>query len=440
MTIPGGPQSGRLAMVGLSYHTAPIGLRERLAISCDVWQGVAPTVPTVLLATCNRVEAYAWAPGRTSAGVIALLKQALGRASGVSLTELNACLMTACGRPAVVHLLRVAAGLDSLVLGEEHIRGQVREAYRAARECVALASPLDGVFSRVLEAARRIRAESPLTRHPSVATTAILLAARESAALGQNLAGRSTLVLGAGAMGKAAALALLDLGARVTLVNRTPEHAQHVARMLGRGASIMAAPLQALPELLAEAALVVGATAARLPVLDEPTVRYAMERRDGTPLLIVDIAVPRDVEPLVRSVPGVCLLDLDDLQRACPASNPAREAELRQLDLRLDQEVAALESWLRVRAIGPAIADLRARADEIRAREVRRSARRLKDLTPAQHQAVEALTQSLVNKLLHGPTVTLREAAQRPATARRSLATLQHVLRFESARPCRTFA
>ncbi len=423
--------AGRRVVVGLSHRSAPLGVREHLALSYEAWSAAAPDVPTVLLTTCNRVEVYAWATSRP-ARLVARLVRALARASGVPLDVLEPCLDVHVGREGLTHLMRVVAGLDSLVLGEEHIRGQVREAYRSARDCRALPSPLDGVFSRALEAGQRIRSTTMLGRHPSVATAAVHVAQRLSGLSSSDLAEHGALVLGAGVMAKSAAQSLQAQGARLTLVNRTPDHAAYVAQQLGDGIAI--APLEELSDLLAEAALLVAATASRLPVVSEAAVREAMARRGDRPLVIVDIAVPRDVEASVRDIPGVQLLDVDDLQRYCPADESARSAEMvRAVDL-VAQEVEAIEQWLRIRAVGPAISELRGYAEQIRLFELDRSAARLKDLTPEERATVEAMTQSIVNKLLHGPTVTLREAASRPRAVRRSVVAIHEVLRLDHQR------
>jgi len=181
--------------------------------------------------------------------------------------------------------------------------------------------------------------------------------------------------------------------------------------------------------VLEQATLVIGATASPHPILNQPTLRAALERRGGRPLLVLDIAVPRDVDPAVRDLDGVRLIDLDDLERECPLDVGARHAELQRAEALAAQEADRLLSWLRFRAAGPAIAELRDYAESIRTAELRRSAGRLRDLSPEQIAAVEALTAGIVNKLLHGPTVALRDAAARPAGLSRSRRRILRVLR-----------
>lgn len=415
---------GSLVVVGLSHHAASIDLREQLAFSVERWRAVAPPrLPSVLLSTCNRVELYAWADGRPS-DVRRQLERALARAAGVPLDTLRPYLTALVGREALLHLVRVAAGLDSLIVGEDQIRGQVRDALRTAESVWPLPGVLRGIFQRAAESARRVRGGTRLGGLSSIAAAGVHVAAR---GLPGGLASQLAVVLGAGAVARSAVDALLLQGAHVLVLNRTPEHAARVFAHLDR--RVRVAGLDALPAALDEAAVVVGATASRRPVLDLATVQQALERRPGRELVLLDIALPRDVDPRVRGRPGARLVDLDDLERDCPLDVAARRAELEQAEALAAVEAERLAGWLRWRAAGPAIAELRGYAEAIRAAELRRSASRLKDLTPEQVAAVEALTAGIVNKLLHGPTVALRDAASRPAGLGRSHSRILRVLR-----------
>jgi glutamyl-tRNA reductase len=227
-------------------------------------------------------------------------------------------------------------------------------------------------------------------------------------------------------MARAAAEALLTAGARVRVLNRTPEHAQRLMAHL-RGA-IEIDTLDGLPQALESAALVVGATAARTTVVRRLDVTEALRART-TPLVLLDIALPRDVDPAVRDLSGVSLIDLDDLERMCPVDTPTRHAERQRAELLACEESARLAEWLRRRAVSPAIAELRTYAEGIRTGELRRSASRLRDLSPEQIAAVEALTSGIVNKLMHGPTVALRDAG-----AGRSGAHILRVVRPRTSR------
>lgn len=418
---------GCLVVVGVSHHAASLDVRERLAMDAAAWRDLAPAgAPGVLLSTCNRVEVYAWASGR-GRRVIGQLKRALARAAGAPVATLDPHLFAYAGSGATLHLVRVAAGLDSLVVGEEQIRGQVRKAFAAATATTPLPAPLVGIFHRALYAARRVRLETPLGRHPSVATAGV------DVALGSaELAGVTTptvLVLGAGVMAKSALGALLAAGRSAVVLNRTLAHAERLAAVLGPAVS--AAPLDALPRLLPHTDLVVCGTAARRPVLDAPLVLDAMRARGSQPLVILDIAVPRDAEPGVREIPGVRLIDLDDLEGLCPVGAPERHVETARVEALAVEEAAAIEGWLRLRAIGPAILELRGFGEQVRADELRRATSRLKGLSPEQLAVVEELTERIVKKLLHGPTVALRETAEQPRASGRSRTLVQQVLRAD---------
>lgn len=470
MSQPTSPVSdGCLVMAGVSHRTAPLELRERLALAPEAWARAAladdaATRASVLVSTCNRVEAYSWGGGR-GVRTARRLARGLALAASVPLGELQPYLSVRVGSEALVHLVRVAAGLDSLVVGEEQIRGQVRAAHHAARLHGGLPPALDEVFRRAVEAGRRVHGAARLGPHPSVASAAVSVALRtpELAPAGLLQAGGPTLhqgeqapgggsgrvhaapgggvqggcqavVLGAGAMAKSAARALRDRGVPVTLCNRTADRAATLAAELGPGAS--AAPLDALPDLLADTRtrLLVGATAARRPVVDRALVDTAMARRGGRPLVLLDVALPRDFEPAVRAVPGVRLIDLDDLERLCPVDLATRRAEVDQAEAQAAREAAEIVRWLRVRAMGPSIVALRQRAEAIRAAELRRAAPHLRSLTPQQQAAVDRVTQAIVGKLLHGPTVALREAATGTATRARSRQAVMEVLRLDRTR------
>lgn len=422
--------NGCLVVAGVSHHTASVELRERLSFDQAAWRArLAPGMATVLLTTCNRTEAYAWGGGK-GARVAAQLVRLLAGGAGVDHGALAPHLFVKTGLEALNHLVRVVSGLDSLVLGEEQIRGQVREAHRLAQRAGGLPAPLDGVFHRALEAGRRVRGGTGLGHQPSVAAAAVEVGRRVPALAAYGLAGHSALVLGAGAMAKSAARALIAADARVTLLNRTPAHANRLAQELGRDAR--SAALDQLPTLLLEAVMVVGATASRRPVLDAATVGGALSARNGRPLVVLDVAIPRDVDPAVRSLPGVHLLDLDDLEGYCPVDATTRHAEVTRAEALAAEQAQEIARWLRVRAMSPAIVALRRHGDEIRSLELRRAGQQLADLTPLQQAAVDQVTRAIVRKLLHGPTVALREAAATGGPAR-STAVLD-VLRLDRAR------
>ncbi len=418
----------QLVMVGLSHHAAPLDVRERLAVDEAAWRANAPaSFSTVLVSTCNRVEVYAWVDGRPSVAIRSL-QRCLARAAGIEPAVVQPYLKSASGRDALVHLVRVASGLDSLVVGEEQIRGQVREALRAAEGVGPLPPGLRGVFQRVGESARRIRGRTRLGKVPSIASAGISVARRS---LPERLDGQVVVVLGAGVMARAAVESLLAGGSevRIKLLNRTAAHAERLKSQFG--SAIEVDSLEALPRALAEAVLVVGATASRQPVVELGTLERAVSNRAvRPPLVLLDIALPRDIDPGARELDGVKLIDLDDLERLCPVDAATRHTEHRHAEALALEEADRLVEWLRLRAVSPAIAELRTYAETIRKSELRRSAPRLRDLTPEQVAAVDALTAGIVNKLMHGPTLALRDAAAaNPSDLGRSRSRILRVLR-----------
>jgi glutamyl-tRNA reductase len=334
------------------------------------------------------------------------------------LPELAPHLACAHGTEAILHLVRVAAGLDSLVVGEDQILGQVRAALREAMDSRPMPGPLIGIVERAIQAARRIRAQSPIGRHPSVATAGVDVALSVPELRDRPRGAFRVLVIGAGVMARSALGHLTALGVPVTLLNRTVAHGKQLAQR--HGPTVAATDLEALPGYLEQADLVVCATASRRPVLDRATLSSALGPRPTRPLVVLDLGVPRNVEASARSEPGVRLLDLDDLEQLCALDGAARAAEQQRLEGRAAEEARSIDAWLRVRARAPEIVRLRARGEEVRSGELRRIAPRLWNLSPEQMGAVEELTDRIVNKLLHAPTVALRESSSariRPITS-----------------------
>ncbi|CAA9222591.1 MAG: Glutamyl-tRNA reductase [uncultured Chloroflexi bacterium] len=438
--------TGTLLAAGTSHHVTPVAMRERLLGKGGERAAEALTTavrarlgPAVVLSTCNRLEVYCWTTRRNGA---ATLVRILSEWSGLPRADLAPHLYLRRGADAAYHLVRVAAGLDSLAVGESQVLGQVRAAWQAARhpDCdgasasvpgTALGPELDGVFRRAIEAARRIRRLGHFDRHPSVAGIAV---ARASGALG-SLEGRPCAVLGAGVTGQEAMRLLLVAGAAaVTLLNRSRHR---VARMQGALPPHLAdrvrfATLDALPETLAGSDVLISATAAPDPVVTPAIVAEALNLRRGatgnspvSALLLIDIAVPRDVHPAVREIAGVTVFDLDDLASGCAADATARRAALDRADALAREAADAFTAELRLRAAAPDVATLREHAEAVRLAELRRVRGRLAGLSPRQLAAVEQLTHTIMRKLLHPPTMALRDTARlSPTVARRHRAGL----------------
>lgn len=420
--------AGCLVLIGVSHQGSPVAMRERLLAGAAGAAATSPAVqmvaemirrqfgPAVVLSTCNRWEAYCWTLLSRSAATVGLVRL-LGAHAGLSAAELRPHVYLHTGIDAAQHLMRVTAGLDSLALGESQILGQVRAAWQEAAALASLGPELDSVFRRAIEAARRIRNLGAFDRHPSVAAIAVGAGARAAG----NIAGRSVAVLGAGATGQAAVRALVSAGARhVTLVNRSPERAASAVQALYLGDRVSAAPLEALPQALIGADVIICATSAATHLVSVTVVAEALRQRGEQPLVLVDIAVPRDVEPAVRHLPGAQLIDLDDLEARCMLDGAHRRRELDRAETLAREAAESCMAALRAREAVPDIIALRRQAEAIRAGELRRAAGRLSRLAPAERAAVEQVTYAIVQKLLHPPITALRRntAARGPAARR----------------------
>jgi len=428
---PGDWARGQLMVVGLSYHTTSLEKREQLAPISEQRGTAQKPTPGVLLATCNRIELYRWVTGRRGRSA-AMLAGALAEAAGVPLATFESDLFTKSGPQALRHLVHVVSGLDSLVVGDVQIHGQVRAALRLASANGSLPAPLNGVFERALEASRRIRCATAFGQRPSVASAAVALALGQRSPVPTGSEEPTAVLLGAGAVAREAVQALLAAGTRVVVLNRTKEHRR---RLAADHSTLVTGPLELLPFVLPRAILLVCATAARQPIVDRAMVQSAVIRRHGLPLLTLDLAVPRAVEAATRDVPGVQVIDMDDLEHLCPIEGLQRCATVQRGEALALEETLRITRWVRVRAMTPAIVELRRQGEEIRALELRRVARCLQDLSAAQRAAVDVMTTAIVNQFLHGPTLALREAASQSAVGgHRSHELVKQTLRLDRFR------
>lgn len=421
---------GAFFLAGTSHHVAPVALREQLldksgeraveALLDSVRDRIGPAV---VISTCNRLEIYCWSD-RPSHATTAALWRALESWSGVPRSALRPHVYVRRDVAAARHLVRVAAGLDSLAIGESQVLGQIRAAWTAARRVAPLGTELDGLFRTAIEAARRIRRAGAFDRHPSVAGIAVEAAA---AALG-GLHGKQAAVLGAGVTGQEVTRALLDAGIEhVTLLNRSRKRAAGLEGVLPT-ARVTFATLDALDAALRDASVLICATAAPIPIVSAGAVAEAVRARGAGPV-IVDIAVPRDVEADVRHLPGVRLIDLDDLGAHCALDSTARREAVERAEAAAAGAAEACAAALRLRDAVPDIVALRRHAAAIRAAELGRMASRLRNLTADERASVEQATHAIVQKLLHGPTLALRAtAALPPAKARRARARIVSTL------------
>jgi glutamyl-tRNA reductase len=393
----------RLELVGVSHHRAPVELRERVAVDRERAQALARALAegceAVVLSTCNRTEVYLAADADADLAARAtdtLLGLAGGHDSG-----LERALYRLTDESAALHLFRVAAGLDSLIPGEGEILGQVRDAFDVG----ATGPHLDRLFRMALHAGRRARVETAIGESPASVPAA-------AAALAQqvfgDLSGHRALVVGAGKMSELTARNLLSRGATVSAVaNRTQANGEELARALGT----RVIGLDGIVQELAAVDVVVSSTSAPGFVLDAITAGPTLRQRRGRPLLFVDLAVPRDVDPALAHVDGCFVYDIDDLEAVVEASLAGRRAEAHRAERIVAEEADRFREWQASLAVVPAIASLRARAEEIRATELAKAEARLARLPEADRQAVEAMTAQIVNKILHTPTVRMKEAA-----------------------------
>jgi len=389
-----------LVLVGLSHRVAPVELRERVALAPDEAAALARELgEAVCLSTCNRTEVYLATdePERDEARSV----DALAASAGVPGAELRPSLYRLRDEAAALHLFRVAAGLDSMVPGEGEILGQVRSAY----ETGAAGSFLDRLFRQALHAGKRVRAQTAIGENPvSVPAAAAALAEQVFG----DLAGCRVLLVGAGRTAELAARSLVSRGASIAFVaNRSLERA---AELTGRYGG-EALSLERVRDELVCVDVVVSSTSAPGVVLRREDVALALRRRKGRPLFLIDIAVPRDLDPAIHDVDGCYLYDIDDLESVAAEGLASRRAHAERAEAIVAEEADEFRAWRASLDVVPAIASLRARAEEIRATELERARARLGRLSEADRLTVESLTAQIVNKLLHLPTVRMKEAA-----------------------------
>ncbi|MDH5332286.1 MAG: glutamyl-tRNA reductase [Thermoleophilia bacterium] len=393
----------KLTLVGVSHHQAPVELRERVAVDLDGARALAASLArgceSVVLSTCNRTELYLATDDDLPLEERAV--EALLQLAGDDHTALEPVLYRLHDESAALHLFRVAAGLDSLVPGEGEILGQVREAYEAG----AAGPHLDRLFRTALHAGRRARVETAVGESPASVPAAAAALAQQVL---DDLDGRRVVLVGAGRMSELTARNLRSRGATVAVVaNRSAAHGEEVARRL----DARAVGLDALTDALAEADVVVASTSAPGFVLEGASVVSALRARRGRPLLFVDLAVPRDVDPALSAVDGCFVYDIDDLEAVVEASLSGRRAEAAHAEQIVAGEAERFKDWQASLVVVPAIASLRARAEEIRSAELAKAEGRLERLPESDRKLVESMTAQIVNKLLHLPTVRMKEAA-----------------------------
>lgn len=402
-----------VVVVGVNHRTVPLSLLERVTIDDARLPKALHDVlsrdhvsEAVVLSTCNRTEVYVVAEKFHPA--FGDLRSFFSELAFVPPEELADHLYVHDAEGAAAHLFRVASGIDSAVVGEAEILGQVRDAWESAQTEGAAGSQLNLLFRHALEVGKRARTETGIGRHvASVSTAAVAMAAEH---LGP-LEGRSILVLGAGEMADGMVRALVTSGVTdVRIANRTWENADELAARVG-GRAIRLAELDTA---LGEVDLLLTGTGASSMIIEHSDVSRVMRARADHPLLVVDVAVPRDVDPASADIPGVTLLDMDDLRRFAEAGLAERRREVASAQRIIDEEVDRFSAVSTAREVAPLISAMHAHGESVRTAEIDRLRARLGDLDDRQLEAVEALTRGIVAKLLHEPTIALKDAAGTP--------------------------
>ncbi|MFV1859633.1 MAG: glutamyl-tRNA reductase, partial [Anaerolineales bacterium] len=398
----------RIKCLGLSHHTADIGLREKLAFAEDGFidsfgnaQSDEPIRELIVLSTCNRVEFYCVANDPS----IESLEQLIRRHSELSKAEIASSMYHLVDMQAASHLFRVAAGLDSMVLGEAQILGQVTRAYEKAQRAGTTGKILSRLFLMAIHGGKRVRTETALGKNPvSISSIAVQLVMKSL----PDLKRAQIVLLGAGEMAELAIEALRKRGAdKFHIVSRSLASACKLAE----GWQGKASSIDQLSEVIRGADVVITSSSAPHTLIDREMVDQAMRSRSHRPLTIIDIAVPRDVDPEVGDLANVHLYDIDTLNRDLDEGLRARRREVPKVEAILAQEYGEFKAFIDSLTVVPLIVELRGHAENIRQQELEKTLRRLGDLSERQEQMIAALSHSIVQKILHKPTACLRHAS-----------------------------
>ena len=401
-----------ITCIGLSHHTAPVEVRERHAFPAARMSEALVALrdyeavrEAVMLQTCGRLEIYAELDDY-ELGVAQVKSFLANFRHGTTGYDLESYLYTRLGHQAVEHLFRVCTGLDSMLIGEAEILGQVKDAYVAATRVKSLGRTLHHLFREALAAGKAARAQTSIGGESVSIATAAVEAAK--ARLG-TLEAKSILVVGAGKMGRTAVKRLRAEGAaRVVVANRTASRSRDLVDEAGFGEVV---ELPDLIEALVMADVVVASTGAANFVIDAQRLAAAMERRPERPLFVVDIAVPRDVDPDVAELPNVTLMDIDDLKSVVDERLEARREAIPQVEEIIDEYVERFDGWYRSRVAVPVISRLTQKAEAIRAAELERLLARCPEIGERERMLVTGMTLTIVSKLLHSVILKIREKA-----------------------------
>jgi len=400
----------QLAIVGLSHKTAPVEIRERLAFNDGALRralaslvGREDVTEAMILSTCNRVEVVAESPDDR------LIREFLCEFHQIPHDAVSKHLYSFRNADAIRHVFRVAASLDSMIIGEPQILGQVKEAYRIAADAGTVGMHLSALMNRAFAVAKKVRSETGISASAvSISYAAVELARK----IFGDLSGKTVMIIGASKMGELAAKHLKRNGVSSVLVtNRTFERAVEVAKVF-EGAAI---PFEHFTEHMDHADIVISSTGAPHFIISRSLAEVVIHKRKNKPIFFIDIAVPRDIDPSVNEIDNAFLYDIDDLQQVIDANLKERMKEASRAEEIIDSEVEAFCRKMQSREVVPTIVQLREGLEKLRREEIERNRRYLQDLSPDQQEAIDHITKSMVNKILHTPIEELKKMAHDPA-------------------------
>ncbi|MCP4599127.1 MAG: glutamyl-tRNA reductase [Proteobacteria bacterium] len=420
-----------IVVLGFNHHNTPVEVRERVAIpsgerskTCEALIDGGIVSEAVVLSTCNRTELFLGAENPDAACDLA--KSVLTKRLGSTLAErLEPSLFEARDLAAVQHLFEVATSLDSLVIGEPHIIGQLHDDFDRARRAGTVGKVLGRLFLRAFELSKAVRKQTSIGESPvSVSSIALDLAARVFG----TVEGRSVLVLGAGEMGRQTAILAVHRGVKsIAVSSRTQERARELADRIGGDVH----PWEQVNKAIAEVDLIIASTGAQEPVINRDQMIGIMQKRRNQPLFIIDIAVPRDVDPAIDSLYNIYRYDLDDLTGVARENEARRKDAVPQVQTMIDEALGDFKRWCTELKVVPTIVGFRDYVEEIRKTEVEAHLRKMNSLDERDRNLVEALTLSITHKVLHQPTVRLKEAAA-VGTDTRHAGSLRYLFNLES--------
>ena len=400
-----------LILVGVNHKTTPVEIREKLAFtkgkieqSVDHLFNFPDIIEHTILSTCNRVEIYARANCQDSA--IKSIKEFICDFHGLSLVELEDHFYSYRNKEAVEHLFRVSSSLDSMILGEAQILGQVKDAYSLAKDLRSTGLVLNQLFEKAFSIAKKVREETGIAeRSVSISSAAVELAQK----IFDDLENRTVMLVGTGEMAELAAKHLISYGVKTVYVtSRTYDRAANLARTLNGSAL----DFEAFKNELHRADIVITSTSAPNFIIKKEMVEKAIHERKNKPIFFIDIAVPRDIEPDVNDLENIYLYDIDDLQVVVSANIKEREREAENAMNFISQEVTKFNNWVGTLDAVPTIVEIRKKAENIRMQEIEKTLKKISHLSEADKKLLRQMSSSMVNKILHKPTIKLKQKTQ----------------------------